>query len=451
MEDFDLGKKISSLRKNNSMTQKELASLLHVSNKVISKWELNQSEPDISSLRSLSHIFNISISELLGQNKEQEKLTSNEKFYTFFKRYYIPIIECLFCFFALIDICVGYSILKDDIPPYGIGILLSFSIAFVILQLYILLINNKSLTIKVLKIINFILLLGLLALNISSIVIMQDNIFKHFFIVGLVQISLLLIAFIFDFLNEFKILKSSGPFKLGNIVFVLLIIFIGLQCSFVIGNIVTSSILFADEKYEQETPIGLNFENYDIVFYNIGETYQLKFEYDPVYSRKENVTFESKDENIATVDDKGLITTCSYGETRIFAYCGKVIEIINISIKNIELSKDEAITVYQGSQNIQITLTPIDTLVMLYFANKDITFIITDENGNLASDIIEINDYTVNDGTVWWYNYKMVINININYSESTNAYYKLLVFDNGLKRYTYKATFYVLDSSFINS
>lgn len=51
MENFDLGKKISSLRKNNSMTQKELASLLHISDKVISKWELNQSEPDINSLK----------------------------------------------------------------------------------------------------------------------------------------------------------------------------------------------------------------------------------------------------------------------------------------------------------------------------------------------------------------------------------------------------------------
>lgn len=66
MENFDLGKKISSLRKNNSMTQKELASLLHISDKVISKWELNQSEPDINSLKILSHIFNISINELLG-------------------------------------------------------------------------------------------------------------------------------------------------------------------------------------------------------------------------------------------------------------------------------------------------------------------------------------------------------------------------------------------------
>lgn len=158
MENFDLGKKISSLRKNNSMTQKELASLLHISDKVISKWELNQSEPDINSLKILSHIFNISINELLGQNKEQEKISSNEKVYFFFKKYYIPLIECILCLFALIDICVGYSILKDDIPDYGIGILIGFSIAFVLLQLYILLINSKSITIKVLKIINFIIL-----------------------------------------------------------------------------------------------------------------------------------------------------------------------------------------------------------------------------------------------------------------------------------------------------
>lgn len=450
MENFDLGKKISSLRKNNSMTQKELASLLHISDKVISKWELNQSEPDINSLKSLSHIFNISINELLGQDKEQEKISSNEKVYFFFKKYYIPLIECILCLFALIDICVGYSILKDDIPDYGIGILIGFSIAFVLLQLYILLINSKSITIKVLKIINFIILLGFLAINIAFIVLIKNNDFKHFYVVGLVQTSLMLIAIIFDCLHEFNILKSCGPLKLGKIVFVLLIVFIGLQCGFIIGNITTSSVIFADEKYEQETPVGLKFENDEIVFYHIGETFQLKFEYEPDYSRKENVTFYSDNENIATVNENGLITACSYGETEIFAYCGNVSERIDVDIKNIELSKDEAIIVYSGNQNTQIAISPIDSLVSVYYANKDISFIITDENGNLISDIIEIKNYEINEDLIWWKDYEMVLNLNINYLESTNAYYKLLVFDHALNRYTYKATFNVVDISSID-
>ena len=134
--------------------------------------------------------------------------------------------------------------------------------------------------------------------------------------------------------------------------FVLLIVFIGLQYGFIIGNITTSSVIFADEKYEQETPVGLKFEKDKIVFYHIGETFQLKFEYDPDYSRKENVTFYSDNENIATVNENGLITACSYGETEIFACCGNVTERIDVDIKNIELSKDEAITVYSGMQKM---------------------------------------------------------------------------------------------------
>ena len=66
----NIGKRINTLRKERNMTQKELAENLHVSDKLISKWELGYSEPDIDAVLSLAKIFDVSVSQLLGENEE---------------------------------------------------------------------------------------------------------------------------------------------------------------------------------------------------------------------------------------------------------------------------------------------------------------------------------------------------------------------------------------------
>ena len=46
------------------MTQEDLAKKLNVSRQTISKWENDQSQPDISSLIRLSELFQISVEEV---------------------------------------------------------------------------------------------------------------------------------------------------------------------------------------------------------------------------------------------------------------------------------------------------------------------------------------------------------------------------------------------------
>ncbi len=68
----EFGKFITTLRKEKELTQKELAELLHVSDKAVSKWERGVSMPDISLLMPLSHIFNVSVTELLNGERLSE-------------------------------------------------------------------------------------------------------------------------------------------------------------------------------------------------------------------------------------------------------------------------------------------------------------------------------------------------------------------------------------------
>lgn len=70
-----IGKIISEARKKKGMTQKDLASKLHISDKAISKWERGLGCPDISFLIPLSQILDISLYELLSGEKEEVEET----------------------------------------------------------------------------------------------------------------------------------------------------------------------------------------------------------------------------------------------------------------------------------------------------------------------------------------------------------------------------------------
>lgn len=65
-----LGKRISANRKRLGMTQDQLAEQLGVTAQAVSKWENDQSSPDIQTLLRLADIFHISTDELLGAQKK---------------------------------------------------------------------------------------------------------------------------------------------------------------------------------------------------------------------------------------------------------------------------------------------------------------------------------------------------------------------------------------------
>lgn len=69
MDASKFGTFIANVRKDNNMTQLELANKLNVSDKTISKWETGKSLPDITMLEKLSQALNISIVELLNMQK----------------------------------------------------------------------------------------------------------------------------------------------------------------------------------------------------------------------------------------------------------------------------------------------------------------------------------------------------------------------------------------------
>ena len=72
--DNTLGKRITSLRKENNLTQEQLAEMLNVTPQAVSKWENDIACPDISLLPELAKTFNVSVDELLIGKKEEKKV-----------------------------------------------------------------------------------------------------------------------------------------------------------------------------------------------------------------------------------------------------------------------------------------------------------------------------------------------------------------------------------------
>lgn len=74
------GKTIKELREKRKLTQKQLADILQISDKTISKWETNRGLPDIGLICSLAAALGVSVAELLmGEVAENNNRSANMK------------------------------------------------------------------------------------------------------------------------------------------------------------------------------------------------------------------------------------------------------------------------------------------------------------------------------------------------------------------------------------
>lgn len=125
MDQEKFGKFIKKLRKDNNLTQDELAKKLGVTYQAVSKWENGKSIPDIAILKTISLLFNVNIDELLdGTVKDKKKLN---------KKIFIPITLLGICllgilvFFVVHKETYQFKVLETDSNDFEISGVLAFS------------------------------------------------------------------------------------------------------------------------------------------------------------------------------------------------------------------------------------------------------------------------------------------------------------------------------------
>ena len=81
---MEFNEKLQKMRKEQNLTQEELAEKLFVSRTAISKWESGRGYPSIDSLKAIAKYFHITIDELIGNEEiitlaEQDIKENNKK------------------------------------------------------------------------------------------------------------------------------------------------------------------------------------------------------------------------------------------------------------------------------------------------------------------------------------------------------------------------------------
>ena len=125
MNQEKIGKFIKKLRKDNNLTQDELAKKLGVTYQAVSKWENGKSIPDIAILKTISELFEVNIDELLeGNVKNKKKLN---------KKIFIPItvlgicVVGIFVFFVVHKETYEFKLLETDSNDFDVSGVLAFS------------------------------------------------------------------------------------------------------------------------------------------------------------------------------------------------------------------------------------------------------------------------------------------------------------------------------------
>ena len=69
MKDNIFGKRLKEFRVEKGLSQQKLGETLGFCNQTISFWESGNREPDLDTLLKISHYFEVSLEELLEENK----------------------------------------------------------------------------------------------------------------------------------------------------------------------------------------------------------------------------------------------------------------------------------------------------------------------------------------------------------------------------------------------
>ena len=152
MNQIKIGNFIAECRKKKNLTQMQLAEKLNITDRAISKWENGKSMPDLSLLKPICNILDISINELLSGEKIKNNTTLEDNIvsainYDKKKNNIYEICFFLFIlFFGMIMLVMSMSFFTTPIS-FTIWYSILGTYAFMILFSYLLkkiLFNHKS-------------------------------------------------------------------------------------------------------------------------------------------------------------------------------------------------------------------------------------------------------------------------------------------------------------------
>lgn len=137
MEDQDLarviGKNIMRLRKMADMTQLELAEKLNYSDKSVSKWEQGNGIPDVRILVQIAEIFNVSVDDLLHENKDKPVLPKKTRL---LRRFIIMALSVGLCWLVAVIGFVFPGIIAPDLRDTWLAFLYAVPVSAIVVLVF---------------------------------------------------------------------------------------------------------------------------------------------------------------------------------------------------------------------------------------------------------------------------------------------------------------------------
>lgn len=153
MEKKSIGSFIAVLRKAKGMTQQDLATMLSVSNKTVSKWECDEVYPDIMLVPVIAEILEVSCDELLTggrilhekDEKAEKKIANQTKYLVGKALTKFKITSAISIMLAVVAVISNYIISYSAFrPDIGFGVMISiFAVCITLEIIAILTLGNK--------------------------------------------------------------------------------------------------------------------------------------------------------------------------------------------------------------------------------------------------------------------------------------------------------------------
>ena len=146
MDQLTTGRFISRKRKSKNLTQEQLAEILGVSNKTISKWETGKCMPDYAIVKNLCETLEITVAELMdGEDADQKSVRTydNKQIMDLLRRTQ-ELEKQKNILYGIILVVMGIALLAvshtlggSDIKDFFSGILFGVSIGEMLVGVYV--------------------------------------------------------------------------------------------------------------------------------------------------------------------------------------------------------------------------------------------------------------------------------------------------------------------------
>lgn len=153
MDQITIGRFIAKKRKEQSLTQEQLAERLGVSNKTVSKWETGKCMPDYSMINMLCEELKISVSELMDGEEADGKsvrVYDDEQILDLLRRTQelekqkVTLIGIILIVMGIAFQALSHTLGGSDVKDFFSGLLLGLSVAEMLVGVFVIAKGLKS-------------------------------------------------------------------------------------------------------------------------------------------------------------------------------------------------------------------------------------------------------------------------------------------------------------------